>query len=69
MSALRRGATLAPFRVRSFRFQWPGDLAACWGFEMEMLILNWYVLVETKSVLLFTVFGRLAAARQLLRGS
>jgi len=34
-------------------------MATCWGFEMEMLILNWYVLVETKSVLLFTVFGSL----------
>lgn len=34
-------------------------MATCWGFEMEMLILNWYVLVETRSVLLFTVFGSL----------
>ena len=43
-------AALAPFRVRSFRFQWPGDLATSWAFEMETLILGWYVLVETGSV-------------------
>ncbi len=59
MSANWKGSTFAPFRVRSFRFQWPGDLAACWGFEMETLLLNWYVLVETGSVLLLTVFGSL----------
>ena len=42
---------LAPFAVRSFRFQWPADLATSWAFEMEALILSWYVLVETGSVL------------------
>ena len=52
-------AALAPFRVRSFRFQWPSDLAASWAFEMEMLILGWYVLVETGSVLLLSLFGSL----------
>ena len=36
---------LAPFSVRSFRFQWPADLATSWSFEMETLILGWYVLV------------------------
>ena len=50
---------LAPFRVRSFRFQWPADLATSWAFEMETLILGWYVLVESKSVLLFTLFASL----------
>ena len=59
MSATPRGATLAPFRVRSFRFQWPADLAASWAFEMETIILGWYVLVETKSVLLLTLFASL----------
>ncbi|MCC7274826.1 MAG: MFS transporter [Alphaproteobacteria bacterium] len=54
-----RTSALAPFRVRSFRFQWPADLAASWAFEMETLILGWYVLVETGSVLLLTVFGSL----------
>lgn len=52
-------AALAPFRARSFRFQWPSDLAASWAFEMEILILGWYVLVETGSVLLLTLLGSL----------
>ena len=59
MSAKPRGATLAPFKVRSFRFQWPADLAASWAFEMETIILGWYVLVETQSVLLLTLFASL----------
>jgi MFS family permease len=50
---------LAPFAVRSFRFQWPSDLLTSWAFEMEILILGWYVLVETNSVLLLTAFGSL----------
>ena len=44
-----RGTTLAPFRVPSFRFQWPADPPTSWAFEMENLILGWYVLVETGS--------------------
>jgi Na+/melibiose symporter-like transporter len=52
-------AALAPFTVRSFRFQWPADLLTSWAMEMESLILGWYVLVETGSVLLLTVFGAL----------
>lgn len=36
--------------MRSFRFQWPADLATSWAFEMETLILGWYVLVATGSV-------------------
>ncbi|MCC6467002.1 MAG: MFS transporter [Alphaproteobacteria bacterium] len=56
---LARPSTLAPFRVRSFRFQWPADLATSWAFEMETLILGWFVLVETQSVLLLTLFGAL----------
>ena len=59
MSATSRVPALAPFRIRSFRFQWPADLATSWAFEMETLILGWYVLVESKSVLLFTVFASL----------
>jgi len=50
---------LAPFRVRSFRFQWPADLLISWAFEMEMLILGWYVLVETGSVVLLTLYASL----------
>ncbi len=52
-----RYAMLAPFRERSFRFQWPADLLTSWAFEMETIILGWYVLVETGSVLWLTVFG------------
>ncbi len=52
-------APLAPFKIRSFRFQWPADLLTAWAFEMETLILGWYILVETDSVLLLTVFGSL----------
>lgn len=52
-------SVLAPFRVRSFRFQWPSDLATSWAAEMEMLILGWYILTETKSVVLLTLFASL----------
>jgi predicted MFS family arabinose efflux permease len=51
-----QGSVLAPFRSRNFRFQWPADLTTSWAFEMETLILGWYVLVETGSVFLLTVF-------------
>jgi MFS family permease len=40
----------SPFAVRSFRFQWPADLATSWAFEMEALILGWYILETTGSV-------------------
>lgn len=50
---------LAPFQSRSFRFQWPADLCTAWALEMETLILGWYVLVQTGSVLWLTAFGAL----------
>lgn len=50
---------LAPFQVRSFRFQFPADLVTSWGIEMENLVLGWYVLVETGSVLLLTLLWAL----------
>ena len=59
MSSTPGVPALAPFKVRSFRFQWPADLATSWAFEMETLILGWYVLVETGSVLMLTVFASL----------
>jgi MFS family permease len=55
---LRLGA-LTPFRIRSYRFQWPADLLTSWAFEMETLILGWYVLVATDSVLMLTLYGAL----------
>jgi MFS family permease len=59
VSASGRASTLAPFEVRSFRFQWPADLATSWAFEMEVIILGWYILVETQSVFMLTVFASL----------
>lgn len=50
---------IAAFRVRSFRFQFPADLLTSWAAEMENLILAWYVLVNTGSVLMLTLFGSL----------
>ena len=66
MSAARRGRVLAAFRIRSFRFQWSADLLTSWAFEMETLILGWYVLVATDSVFLLTAFGSLQFAGTLL---
>ena len=54
---------LAPFRIRSYRFQWPADLLTSWAFEMETLILGWYVLVETNSVVMLTAVRRAALRR------
>ena len=59
MTTDTRGSVLAPFAVRSFRFQWPADLATSWSFEMETLILGWFILVATDSVLLLTLFAAL----------
>jgi len=59
LSGSARPSALAPFRIRNYRFQWPADLLTSWAFEMETLILGWYVLVETRSVVLLTVFASL----------
>src|SRR5690349_6411832 len=50
---------VAPFRVPSFRFQWPADLLTSWAFEMENLILGWYVLSTTGSVEKLVLLGAL----------
>jgi predicted MFS family arabinose efflux permease len=50
-------SALAPFRVRSFRFQWPADLCTSLSFEADMLILGWYVLATTGSVEQLVAFG------------
>src|SRR5277367_2473442 len=57
---------LAPFAVPSFRFQWPADLFTSWAVEMEGVILGWYIIVNTGSVLLLTVFGSLQYAGTLV---
>lgn len=59
MSLIERVPALVPFRIRSFRFQWPADLLASWAFEMEGVILGWFVLVATESVLALALFGSL----------
>jgi predicted MFS family arabinose efflux permease len=59
VTVIERVPALAPFRVRSFRFQWPADLLASWAFEMEGVILGWFVLVSTGSVLALAIFGSL----------
>ena len=59
VSSVPRASVLAPFRQRSFRFQWPADLTVSWAFEMETLILAWYVLSETGSVVWLTGFAAL----------
>ncbi len=56
MSAAATGA-LAPFHHRSYRFQWMADLSTSWAFEMETIMLSWYILVETQSVFLLTLFA------------
>ena len=50
-------SALTLFRNRSFRLQWLADLLTSCAFEMETLILGWYVLTETGSVMLLTLFG------------
>ena len=60
LSEFARPSALAPFRIRNYRFLWPADLLTSWAFEMETLILGWYVLVETGSVLLLTLFASLS---------
>jgi MFS family permease len=59
IAALSALPLFAPFRVKSFRFQFPADLLTSWGIEMENLVLGWYVLVETGSVFLLSVFWAL----------
>ena len=50
---------LSAFSVKSFRFQWPADLLSSFALEMEVLILNWFVLIETKSVTALALFAGL----------
>lgn len=59
LSGPARTSALAPFRIRNYRFQWPADLFTSWAFEMEVLVLGWYIMVETGSVLLLTVLASL----------
>lgn len=65
MRAFRKSLFTA-FSTPGFRFQWSADLLAAWAFEMETLILGWYILVSTGSIFLLTVFGALQFSGTLL---
>ena len=66
LSGSARVSALAPFSIRSYRFQWPSDLLTSWAFEVENLVLGWYILTETGSVLLLTVLASLNYAGTLV---
>jgi len=57
---------LSAFRIRSYRFQWGSDLLNSWAFEMETLILGWFVLVTTDSPFLLAAFAALTFSGTLL---
>ena len=59
MSPRRHLAIFEPFRIRNYRLQWTADLVTSWAMEMETLVLGWYILVETDSVAMLTMFGAL----------
>jgi MFS family permease len=61
-----RRSALAPFAIKSYRLQWPSDLLTSWAFEVENLVLGWYILTETGSVLLLTLFASLNYAGTLI---
>jgi MFS family permease len=66
VSGSARSSALAPFAVRNYRFQWPSDLLTSWAFEVENLVLGWYIMTETGSVLLLTVLASLNYAGTLI---
>ena len=71
MSILKRPGTtsqelFSAFRNRSYRFQFGSDLLNSWAFEMETLILGWFVLVTTDSPLLLAAFAALNFSGTLL---
>lgn len=61
-----KSTALAPFAIKSYRLQWPSDLLTSWAFEVENLVLGWYILTETGSVLLLTVLASLNYAGTLI---
>ena len=66
LSGAARISALAPFSIRNYRFQWPADLLTSWAFEVENLVLGWYIMTETGSVLLLTVLASLNYAGTLI---
>lgn len=53
----RQPGFLAPFQLRGYRFLWIADLFTASAIEMEILILGWYVLTTTGSVVMLTLLG------------
>ena len=66
LSGSARSSALAPFTDQSYRLQWPSDLLTSWAFEVENLVLGWYILTETGSVLLLTLLASLNYAGTLI---
>jgi MFS family permease len=66
LSGAARTSALAPFDIRNYRYQWPSDLLTSWAFEVETLVLGWYIMVETGSVLLLTMLASLQYAGTLI---
>jgi MFS family permease len=66
LSGIARTSAFAPFHIRNYRFQWPSDLLTSWAFEVETLVLGWYIMVETGSVVLLTVLASLQYAGTLI---
>jgi hypothetical protein len=66
LSGPARISALAPFSIRNYRFQWPADLITSWAFEVENLVLGWYIMTETGSVLMLTVLASLNYAGTLI---
>src|SRR3990172_6227604 len=56
----------ASFRIRSFRFQWVADWLATWASEIDLLVLSWFVLVDTDSPFLVGLLGALRFTGTLL---
>ncbi len=66
MGRFFRSAALQPFHGRDYRRLWTGDLLTSWAFEMENIILGWYILVETNDVRLLALYGSLIYAGTLI---
>jgi predicted MFS family arabinose efflux permease len=63
----RRGWPLFDsFQIRSFRFQWIADGLATWASEIDLLVLSWFVLVDTDSPFLVGLLGALRFTGTLL---
>ncbi len=59
MSQIGNSSPLAPFRISNYRNLWFSDVLSLWSFEMETLIMSWYVLVQTDSALMVGIVNAL----------